>query len=143
MKILVMHGPNLNLLGSREPDIYGSESLSDINETIVQHGNALNVEIDCYQSNHEGELIDRIHSAKSEGVDGIIINPGGLTHTSVSLRDAIAAVELPVAEVHLSNPMAREEFRHQSYITPVAVGQVSGFGAKGYSLALEGLLAVL
>ena len=143
MNILVIHGPNLNLLGTREPEIYGAESLEDINAALLQKADDLKIGLECYQSNHEGELIDRIHAASDAGVDGIIINPGGFTHTSVSLRDAIAAVDLPVVEVHLSNTMAREEFRHKSFIAPVAVGQVIGFGSKGYSLALDGLLAVL
>ncbi len=143
MKILVIHGPNLNLLGTREPDVYGTETLADIDAVLVELGADLKVDVECCQSNHEGELIDRIHAAKNDGTTGIIINPGGLTHTSVSLRDAIAAVSLPTVEVHLTNPQAREEFRHHSYIAPVALGQVAGFGSKGYSLALQGLLSVL
>lgn len=141
MKILVIHGPNLNLLGTREPEVYGSTTLADINSGLVELGRDLGAEIECFQSNHEGEIIDQVHTAKQAGVDGIIINPGGLTHTSVSLRDAIAAVALPVVEVHLSNTLSREEFRHHSYIAPIAIGQVTGFGALGYSMALQGLLS--
>ena len=143
MKILVLHGPNLNLLGTREPAIYGNETLIDIDARLQESGRQKGIEVICFQSNHEGALIDRIHQAKNEGIRGIIINPAGLTHTSVSLRDAVAAVALPVVEVHLSNTFAREEFRHHSYISPVAIGLVCGFGAKGYHLALEGLLAKL
>lgn len=141
MKILVVHGPNLNLLGSREPEVYGSETLSQINSDISSFASTIDVETLFFQSNHEGALIDRIHSAREEGVSGIVINPGGLTHTSVSLRDALASVAIPVAEVHLSNIHAREEFRHHSYITPIAVGIVSGFGSSGYKMALQGLVA--
>jgi len=143
MKLLVLHGPNLNLLGTREPEVYGSESLVDINNGLHDYARQKGVEVDCYQSNHEGELIDRIHQAKTEGISGIVINPGGLTHTSVSLRDAIAAVSIPVVEVHLSNIQSRESFRHHSFITPVAVGQISGFGAEGYKLAIQGFLSLL
>lgn len=143
MKVLVLHGPNLNLLGTREPDVYGTETLAGIDAEIQKSGQKSNVEVVCFQSNHEGQLIDRIHQATTDGVVGIIINPGGLTHTSVSLRDAIAAVTIPVVEVHLSNIQARETFRHHSFITPVVVGQISGFGAEGYKLALQGLLGVL
>jgi 3-dehydroquinate dehydratase-2 len=140
MKILVLHGPNLNLLGTREPAVYGSETLADIDAGLQSFAQSKNIEIVCFQSNHEGELIDRIHQAQADSFNGIVINPGGLTHTSVSLRDALSAVSLPVAEVHLSNTFAREEFRHHSFVSPVAVGMVCGFGAKGYNLALEGLL---
>ena len=143
MQVLVLHGPNLNLLGTREPDVYGTETLTDINNEIQKIGQKNGVEVICFQSNHEGQLIDRIHQAKADDVHGIIVNPGGLTHTSVSLRDAIAAVSIPVVEVHLSNIQAREAFRQHSFITPVVVGQVSGFGAEGYKLALQGLLSVL
>ena len=143
MKILVIHGPNLNLLGTREPDVYGTETLADIDAALKEAGAGLNVEVECFQSNHEGALIDRIHAAKADGTDGIIINPGGLTHTSVSLRDAISAVSLPTVEVHLSNTQAREEFRHHSYIAPVALGQVAGFGSRGYIMALQGLVPML
>jgi len=143
MKILVLHGPNLNLLGTREPDIYGVETLSDINADLSNIAEDFGVRLDFFQSNHEGELIDRIHQAAADQVDGLIINPGGLTHTSVSLRDALVASAIPAAEVHLSNIQAREEFRLHSFISPVAVGQVCGFGAIGYGLALRGLLARL
>lgn len=145
MKILVVHGPNLNMLGIREPNIYGSETLATINETILQY--ALNKElgIECrfFQSNSEGALIDEIHKAFTEDFSGIVINPGGLTHTSVALRDAISAVAIPTVEVHLSNVHAREEFRHHSFIAPVAIGQIAGFGSKGYLMALNGLIDCL
>lgn len=143
MKFLILHGPNLNLLGKREPDVYGSVTLSEINSEIELIAEKNGVKVECFQSNHEGELIDKIHQAGADNIDGIIINPGGLTHTSVSLRDALVAVSIPVAEVHLSNIQNREAFRQHSYITPVAVGQISGFGAAGYSLALQGLLGKL
>jgi len=143
MQILVLHGPNLNLLGSREPEVYGRETLDDINRRIASEAAAKSVSIAFFQSNHEGALIDRIHQAREEGVAGIIINPGGYTHTSIALRDAISAVSIPAVEVHLSNIHAREAFRHHSYIAAVAVGQVCGFGSAGYLLALDGLLSTL
>ena len=142
-RILILHGPNLNLLGQREPEVYGRETLADINESLSLLADELAVLIETYQSNHEGNLIDKIHAAQNDGFTGIIINPGGLTHTSVALRDAISSISLPVIEAHLSNIHARESFRHHSYIAGVVVGQVAGFGAMSYHLALRGLVAHL
>lgn len=137
--ILVLHGPNLNLLGLREPGIYGNATLASINEMLEHEGRSLNVKVAFFQSNHEGGLIDAIHAAL--GVyQGILINPGAYTHTSVALRDAIAAVAIPTVEVHLSNVYRREPFRHHSYIAPVAIGQISGFGADSYRLGLYALV---
>jgi 3-dehydroquinate dehydratase-2 len=140
MKVLVVNGPNLNLLGTREPEIYGSETLQDIMQQLSSEAAACGVALETYQSNIEGALIDRIHQAKQEQCAGIIINPGGYTHTSIALRDALSGVELPTVEVHLSNIHAREEFRQHSYIAPIAIGQICGFGALGYSLALQALV---
>jgi 3-dehydroquinate dehydratase II len=137
--ILVLHGPNLNLLGLREPGIYGSASLWDVNQMLEQSAIALGARITAFQSNHEGALIDQIHAALDVH-QGILINPGGYTHTSVALRDAIAGVNLPTVEVHLSNIHKREEFRHHSYIAPVAIGQISGFGIESYRLGLQALV---
>jgi 3-dehydroquinate dehydratase-2 len=135
-RVLVLHGPNLNLLGTREPAIYGHTTLADIDGELARRGAELGLEVESFQSNHEGQLIDRIQAARGRA-SAIIINPGGYTHTSVALRDALAAVGLPVIEVHLSNVAAREEFRHRSLIAPIAVGQIAGLGAIGYRLALE------
>ena len=140
--ILLLHGPNLNLLGTREPEVYGSMTLEDINQQVIAAAREREVEIHPLQSNHEGALIDRIQDARSSA-DGILINPGGLTHTSVSLRDALAATDLPIVEVHLSNVWAREEFRRRSFVSGVAVGVVSGFGAASYRYGLEALLGHL
>ena len=135
--IFVLNGPNLNLLGMREPAIYGSDSLDDIAASLVEQAKGLDVEVDCRQSNHEGHLIDWLHEAQAVGVQAVLLNPGGFTHTSVALRDAVAAISVPVIEVHLSNPEAREDFRHKSIVGGVCMGSVRGFGARSYTLALD------
>lgn len=135
--ILVLHGPNLNLLGKREPQHYGISSLDDINQALQTRGAASGVSVEHFQSNHEGALIDRIHQAGRDGVDFILINPAGYTHTSVALRDAMAAVAIPFVEVHLSNVHTREAFRHHSYFSDLAIGVIAGLGPQGYELALE------
>jgi len=140
MKILVLHGPNLNLLGTREPGVYGNTTLADIDAALLHLADELCISIVCYQSNSEGALVDRIQAAAGE-VDGIIINPAAYTHTSVALRDALAAVALPTIEVHLSNIHSREAFRAHSYIAPVAVGQISGFGMESYLLGLRAIFS--
>jgi len=142
-KLLVINGPNLNLLGLREPEIYGSETLADLERIVRKEADRFGLACDFFQSNHEGALIDRIHDARTDGTAAIIINPGGLTHTSVALRDALAAVDLPTIEVHLSNLYRRESFRHQSLTAPVAVGVISGFGIRGYVLAVQAAAALL
>ena len=135
--IYVLNGPNLNLLGLREPEIYGSDTLDDIAGALEDRARALGLEIDMRQSNHEGHLIDWLQEANMEGAKAVILNAGGFTHTSVAIHDAIKAIEVPVIEVHLSNPHARESFRHRSLIAPVARGTIAGFGALGYQLALD------
>ncbi len=141
--ILVLHGPNLNLLGSREPEIYGRTTLASIHAAMSARAKAAGIRLESFQSNHEGELIDRVQSARDQGVRFIIINPAAYTHTSVALRDALAAVAIPFIEVHLSNVHAREPFRSHSYFSDIAVGLISGLGAQGYELALEAALARL
>lgn len=136
-KLLLLNGPNLNLLGTREPAVYGSETLADIEHAATAQAVAAGATLSCFQSNHEGALIDRIHAAKAEGVETIVINPAGLTHTSVALRDAFAAVEIPFVEVHISNIHQREAFRHHSFLSAIAVGTICGLGTDGYRLAID------
>lgn len=139
MKFLVINGPNLNMLGTREPEKYGTTTLSDIEKEISAHAKEKNVEVDFYQSNIEGEIVSAIQKTKNV-YDGIIINPAAYTHTSVALRDAILAVELPAVEIHLSNIHTREEFRHHSFTAPVCIGQITGFGKFGYIMALDAIV---
>jgi 3-dehydroquinate dehydratase II len=136
-KILILNGPNLNLLGTREPQVYGHTTLADVEALLQKQAASLGVEVDCFQSNHEGALIDSIHAARTQGVGYIMINPGGLTHTSVALRDALAGVAIPFIEVHISNVHKREEFRHHSYLSGIAEAVLCGFGTSGYSMALN------
>jgi len=141
--ILVIQGPNLNLLGTREPDVYGKTTLEDIHQKLGEQAKAQSIDLNTFQSNHEGELIDRIQKAKQDGVDFIIINPGAFTHTSVALRDVLAGVAIPFTEVHLSNIHQREEFRKHSYLSDIATGVICGLGAIGYELALQAAIARL
>ncbi|MCA1857992.1 type II 3-dehydroquinate dehydratase [Massilia oculi] len=136
-KLLLLNGPNLNLLGTREPAVYGATTLADIEQAARAQAASAGASLDCFQSNHEGALIDRIHAAHSEGVEAIVINPGGLTHTSVALRDALAAVAIPFVEVHISNVHARESFRHHSYLSAIALGVICGLGPDGYRFAID------
>jgi 3-dehydroquinate dehydratase II len=142
-QILVMHGPNLNLLGGREPSVYGTRTLEDVNQAVRDHAVQRGVQVDFLQSNREGVLIDRLHAAMADGTDAVVLNGGGFTHTSVALRDAVVACGLPVIEVHLSNTAAREEFRHTSLLAAVAVGTIAGFGTGSYLLGLDAALATL
>lgn len=139
-RVLVIHGPNLNLLGTREPDVYGHTSLESINASLIQQGALADCTVTCVQSNHEGELIDAIHQAGREGTAFVIINPGAFTHTSIALRDALTGTDLPFVEVHLSNVHAREPFRHQSYFSDAAAGVICGLGSQGYEYALHFVL---
>ena len=141
LKILLLHGPNLNLLGTREPTVYGSTTLAQIDARLQDKAKQAGVDLDCFQSNGEGVLIDHIHAAKLGGVGFIVINPGAYTHTSIALRDALAAVEIPFIEVHLSNVHAREEFRRHSFLSDLAVGVVTGLGAEGYEFALAAAIS--
>ncbi len=142
MSILVLNGPNLNLLGTREPQIYGATTLPMIEAELKQLAAVAGASLQCFQSNHEGALIDRIHAARTDGTTFIMINPGGLTHTSVALRDALAGVALPFIEIHISNVHAREEFRHHSFLSGIATGVIVGLGVNGYRLALQHLLSL-
>jgi 3-dehydroquinate dehydratase-2 len=136
-KLLLLNGPNLNLLGSREPEVYGATTLAEIEQAAIAQAQAAGAELACLQSNHEGDLIDRIQAAKAQGVEAIVINPGGLTHTSVALRDALAGVAIPFVEVHISNIYKRESFRHHSYLSELAAGVVCGLGPDGYRISIE------
>lgn len=140
--ILVLNGPNLNLLGKREPNIYGHLTLEDINTMLEQEATILDVKLCCFQSNHEGVLVDKIHEALNN-YQGILINAGAYTHTSIAIRDALAGVAIPMVEIHLSNIYKREDFRHHSYIAPIAIGQISGFGVQSYRLGLQALVNYL
>jgi len=142
-KILVIHGPNLNLLGQREKDVYGETTLEEINEALTSASKEHNVTLDILQSNHEGEIVDKIGKAKTDQIEAILINPAAYTHTSIAIRDAIASVDIPTIEVHLSNIYSREDFRHTSLIAPVCKGQVSGFGVDSYLLGLQATINLI
>lgn len=142
MRVFVINGPNLNLLGVREPGVYGNDSLESIETELEHEAKALGIELDFYQSNHEGDIVDTLHRAMNEA-DGVILNAGALTHYSYALRDAIAAIKIPVVEVHMSNIHAREEFRHTSVIAPVCVGSIAGFGKNSYMLALKAISDII
>ncbi|WP_068809452.1 type II 3-dehydroquinate dehydratase [Thauera phenolivorans] len=142
-KVLVINGPNLNLLGSREPEIYGATTLADVEAGLRAQAEAIGVELSCFQSNHEGAIVDRIHAARGEDVAWILINPGAYTHTSVAIRDALAGVAIPFVELHISNVHKREPFRHHSYLSDVAEAVMAGFGTQGYVLALQYIAARL
>ena len=141
-KVLVIHGPNLNLLGQREPEIYGRQSLDEINAGLLSLGEKLGLEIETFQSNHEGDIVDRIQMAVGS-CDGILINPAAYTHTSIAIRDALSLLDIPVVEIHLSNIYKREPFRHKSLVADIAAARISGFGAQGYLLGLQGLVNLI
>ena len=140
MKILVIHGPNINLLGTREPDTYGTTTMAEIDQSLQDLAKSKNIELECFQSNIEGEIVNKIQATKQEGFNALIINPAAYTHTSVAIRDAIAASKIETIEVHLSNVYKREEFRHKSLTAPVCKGQICGFGAQSYLLALQAFI---
>lgn len=140
--VYILNGPNLNLLGTREPEIYGHDTLADINGRLIEQGRALGLTVETRQSNHEGALVDWLHEAQAKGARAVILNAGAYTHTSVALHDAIKAIKVPVIEVHLSNPHKREEFRHKSYIGMAAMATIAGFGAASYTLALQAAAAL-
>jgi 3-dehydroquinate dehydratase-2 len=142
-RVLVLHGPNLNLLGTREPGIYGRLTLAEVDRLVREHGRARGVAVECRQSNHEGQLVDWLQAAARERFAGVVFNPGAFTHYALALRDAVAGIGLPVVEVHLSNVHAREEFRRHSVVAPVARGQIAGFGPQSYLLGLDALLAIV
>jgi len=142
-KVLVINGPNLNLLGMREPHIYGATTLADVEAGLVAQGKALGVDVSCFQSNHEGAIVERIHQARGEGVAFVLINPGAYTHTSVAIRDALAGVAIPFVELHISNVHKREPFRHHSYLSDLAEAVMAGFGTPGYGLALQYIVSRL
>jgi 3-dehydroquinate dehydratase-2 len=140
--ILVIHGPNLNMLGKREPEVYGSTTLEEINAKLIEVGNSMGLVIKTYQSNHEGQIVDRIQQAVGR-IRGVIINPAAFTHTSVAIRDALLLLDVPIVEIHLSNIYKREAFRHKSVVADIAAAQISGFGAIGYTLALKGISSII
>ncbi|MFW6035240.1 MAG: type II 3-dehydroquinate dehydratase [Halothermotrichaceae bacterium] len=142
IKLAVIHGPNMNFLGVREPDVYGFKSFKEINNSIIKKAGKLNIDVDIFQSNHEGEIIDYIQEKYRE-IDGIVINPAAFTHYSIALRDALSSVKLPVVEVHISNIYQRDEFRHKSVIAPIAVGQISGLGPEGYLYAVDAVVNII
>ena len=141
-KVLVIHGPNLNMLGQREPDIYGHQSLDEINDQLHSLGKKLGIDLETFQSNHEGEIVDKIQQTVGS-CDGVLINPAAFTHTSIAIRDALSLLDIPVIEIHLSNIYKRENFRHKSLIADIAAARIAGFGSRGYLLAIEGLATLL
>jgi 3-dehydroquinate dehydratase-2 len=143
MSVLLVNGPNLNLLGTRQPEIYGTVTLADVEASVVAQGRAAGVDVACFQSNHEGAIVDRLHEARTDGTAFVIVNPGAFTHTSIAIRDAFAAIQVPFCEVHISNVHAREPFRRHSYLSDLAVGVIAGCGTQGYTLAMSFVLEQL